>query len=71
MKMQVRSLALLSGLGSGIAVSSGVGRSQIWLGSGIAVAVVQASSYSSYSTPNVGTFICRGCGSKDTHTKKG
>ena len=36
-------------------------RSQMWLRSGIAVAVVQASGYSSHSTPSLGTH---GCGPK-------
>ena len=30
----------------------------MWLGSGIAMAVAQASSYSSDSTPSLGTSIC-------------
>ena len=63
MRLQVRSLALLSGL-------------RIWwcrelwcwsqtrLGSGVAVAVVQAGSRSSNSTPNLGTSICRECSPK-------
>ena len=41
-------------------------RSQTWLGSSIAVAVVQAGSYSSDSTPSLGTSICHQCGSRDT-----
>ena len=40
MRFRVQSLASLSGLGSGVAVSYGVCRSQTRLGSGIAVAVV-------------------------------
>ena len=39
-------------------------RSQTQLRSHIAVAVVQASSYSSDSTPSLGTSICLGCGPK-------
>ena len=33
-------------------------RSQMWLGSGVAVAVAKASSCSSDLTPSLGTFIC-------------
>ena len=40
------------------------------LGSHIAVAVVQASSCSSDSTPSLGTFICCGCGPKKTNGRK-
>ena len=36
----------------------------MWLGSGIAVAVVLVSNYSSDSTPSLGTSICPGCGLK-------
>ena len=35
-------------------------RSQTWLGSGIAVALVQAGSNSSDLTPSLGTSICLG-----------
>ena len=63
LRIRVQSLALLSGL-------------RIWsyhklwcrwqtrLGSGIAVAVVEASSCSADSTPSLGTSICRRCGFK-------
>lgn len=37
-------------------------RTQTWLGSGIAVAVVQASSYSSDWTPSLGISICLSMG---------
>ena len=37
-------------------------RSQMQLGSHIAVAVVQAGSYRSDLTPSLGTSICFGCG---------
>ena len=40
------------------------------LGSGIAAAVVYASSYSSASTPSLGTSIYRGYGHKKTKKKK-
>ena len=36
-------------------------RSQTWLGSGLAVAVVEAGSCSSNSTPRLGTSICCRC----------
>ena len=43
----------------------------MWLGSGIAMAMAQASSYSSDLTPNLDTSICCGCGPrKDKKTKK-
>ena len=38
-------------------MSCGVGRSQIWLGSCVAVTVAQASSCSSDSIPSMGTSI--------------
>ena len=37
-------------------------RLQTGLRSGVAVAVVKAGTYSSDSTPSLGTSICRGCG---------
>ena len=43
-------------------------RSETWLRSVIAVAVVQASSYSSDSTPRIS--ICHRCGPKKTKKKK-
>ena len=39
-------------------------------GPGVAVAVVQASSYSTNSTPSLGTSICLGFGPKKTKKKK-
>ena len=36
----------------------------MWLGSHIAVAVAQASDYSSDLTPSLGTSMCGGCGPK-------
>ena len=41
-------------------------RLQTWLESGVAVAVVEASSCSSHSNPSLGTSICRRCGPKKT-----
>ena len=46
-------------------------RSQMWLGSSVAVAVVKASSCSSNSTPSLGTFICQGCGPKKQKRESG
>ena len=42
-------------------------RSQTRLGSGMAVAVGQAGSYSSDSTPRLGTSMCSRCGHKKKH----
>ena len=39
------------------------------LGSCVAVAVVEASSYSSHWTPSLGTSICHMCGPKKTKKK--
>ena len=40
------------------------------LRSGVAVAVVKASGYSSDSTSSLGTSICQGCSAKKTKKKK-
>ena len=57
MRMQVRSLASLSG--SGIRHCHKLWcRSQTQLGSRVVVTVVQAASCSSYLTPSLGTSIC-------------
>ena len=45
-------------------------RSQIQLGFCVAVAMVWAGSYSSNSTPSLGTSICHGCSPKNTKKKK-
>ena len=45
-------------------------RLKMWLGSGIAVAVVRASSSSSDLTPSQGNFICCTCGRKKEKKKK-
>ena len=60
MRTCVRSLALLSGLRSQCCQELWC-RSQMQLGSSVAVAMVQAGSYRSDLTPNLGTSICRGC----------
>jgi len=41
----------------------------MWLGSGVAVAVVEARGYSSDSTPTLGTSCCE-CSPKKTKKKK-
>ena len=67
MRMQVQYLASLSGLR--IQCYHEVWCSlQPWLGSHVAVAVVQASSYSSDMTPSLGTSKCHGCSPKKTKT---
>ena len=63
MKMRVQSLASLGGLGTQCCRELWC-RSQTWLRSGVAVAVVQASSYSSDLTPGLRTSTCRRCGPK-------
>ena len=45
-------------------------RLQMWPGSGVAMAVVQSSSYSSDLTPGLGTSVCCACGPKETEKKK-
>ena len=42
----------------------------MWLGSHVAVAVVEASSYRSHSTPSLGSSICLRCGPKKTTNKQ-
>ena len=68
MRMQVRSLALLSELR--IQCCRELCRSQTQLGSGIAVNGGWASSHSSDSTPSLGTSICWKCGPKEKKKKK-
>ena len=68
-RMQVRSLALLSGLRIWHYHELQC-RSQTQLRSGIAMAVAQTIGYSSDLTPSLGTSICCRCGPKKTHTKK-
>ena len=68
MKTRVQSLASLSGLRIWRCLELW-SRSQTQLGSQVTVAVAQASSYSSNSTPSLGTSICWRCGPKETKKK--
>ena len=68
MRLRVPPLALLSGLKIQHCRELWC-RSQTWLRSGMVVALVQASSCSSDSTPSLGTSICCRCGPKKTKTK--
>ena len=68
MRIWVQSLALLSGLRIQYYHDMWY-RLQMWLGSGVAVAVVQASSCSSNLTPSLGTSICHGCSPKKENKK--
>ena len=45
-------------------------RLKMWLGSGVALAVAEASSFGSDWTPSLGTSLCQGCGPKKTKKKK-
>ena len=63
MRMRIRSLALLIGLGIRRCRELWCGL-QTWLWSHIAVAVGKASGYSSDSSPSLGTSICLRCGLK-------
>ena len=63
MRMWAPSLASLSGLRIQCCHELWY-RSQIRLGSGVSVAVVQAGSCSSDSTPSLGTSICHRCSTK-------
>ena len=69
MRLQVCFLASLSGLRICCCQVLWC-RSQMQLGSCIAVTVAQAGSYSSYSTPSPGTSICHRCGQKKKQKKK-
>ena len=68
MRMQVRSLASLSGFRIQRCCELWY-RSQTRLRSRIAVAVTQASSYSSSSTPSLGTFMSHRCRPKKPKKK--
>ena len=67
MRFQVRSLASLSGLRTRACCELWC-RLQMWLESGVAVAV--ASSYSSDWAPSLGTSTCRWCSPKKTKKKE-
>ena len=73
MRLQVRSLASLSGLRIRCCCELWCG-SQKRLGSLVAVALAWAGGYSSNSTPSLGTSMCRGRGpikwQKDQKKKK-
>ena len=69
MRLQVPSLASLSALRIWHCRELWC-RSQMWLGSGIAVAVAVAGSYSPDSTPSLGPSICHGCSPKKQSQKK-
>ena len=62
-------LALLSGL-TILSCYELQHRSQMWLGSGVAVSMAQVGSYSSDSTPSLGISICHGCSPKKTKKYK-
>ena len=69
MRSQVQSLVSLSGLRIQHCCELWC-RSQTWLRSGVTIAVVQASGYSSDSTPSLGTYICCGCSLRKTKDQK-
>ena len=69
MRMQVQSLASLSGSGTWCCHELWC-RSQTRLGSRVAVAMVQAGSCSSNSTPSLGTSMCLKCSPKKEKKKK-
>ena len=68
MRIQVPSLALLRGLRIQRCWELWY-KSQTWLGSRVAVAAVQASSYNSNSTPSLGTSVCHRRSPKKTKIK--
>ena len=72
MRLRVLSLALLGGLRNRHCPElwcRSKTRLGSWLGYQIAVAVVEASSYSSNWTPSLGTSMCRWCVSEKTKNK--
>ena len=69
MRLQVPSLALLSGLTIQHCCELRC-KSQTQLGSGVAVAVPVASSYCYDSSPSLGTSICHGYGPKKAKKEK-
>ena len=68
MRMQVQSLVSLSELRIGVGHKLRC-RLHMQLGFGITVAMVEASSCSSYSTSSLGTSICHGCSTKKKKKK--
>ena len=68
MRTQVQSLASLSGWRIRHCRELW-GRLRTWFGSCVAVAVMQAGSYSSYPTPSLGTCLWHRCGPKKTKGK--
>ena len=69
-RTQVQSPASLSGLRIRPCPELWCGL-QMWLGSGVAMAMVQSGSCSSDLTPSLGTSICCTCSSKKTEKKGG
>ena len=69
MKMQVQSLAPLSGLRIQYCNELGHHRLQIWLRSGIAMAMMYAGSCSSNLTFSLGTSTCLRCSPKMKNKK--
>ena len=69
MRLRVRSLDSLSGLRIRHCQELWC-RSKMQLWSSVAVAVVEAGSYGSDSTPSLGTSICHRCGPKEQKKKK-
>ena len=69
MRLQVQSLTSLSGLRISCFREPWCG-SQTWLGSGLAVAMVEAGSCSPNETPSLGTSMCRGCSPKKKSKKQ-
>ena len=71
MRLQIQSLALLSGLRVWIPRCRELWcRLQMRLESGVAVAVAQAGSCGFNETPSRGTSICHGCGPKKQNRMK-
>ena len=68
MRLQVRSLASLSGLRIWYCRELWCS-SQMWLGSDVAVTMAQVSSCSSDLPSSLGTSICHGCGPKNEKKK--
>ena len=69
MRMWVQSLASLSGLKSRHCHELWC-RFQMWLGSCVAVAMVQATAVATINPPSLETSICHRCGPENTKKKK-